>query len=1015
MKKAVGFSLILLAAIAFLAGCGKDPVVIARIDDAKHAAIGVMTGSTGETITLSRLPTAQVKSFDDIMDAVAAMKSGQIDAIVTSYSTALQISKKNRELALLPEPLAYEDTAIALRKGHGELLATLNRILLELKSDGTLESLDKRWLKTDLSPYEERDIALPDTGEPLKIGVSATREPFSFIDKQGRVTGHDGELARIIGAKLHRPVEFSNMKFMALIPALQSGKIDLIVTGMTATENRRKFVDFTQPYYANAQVMLVRNLASATPPPSPSASGNAKPDDEISTLAQIDGKRIGVLGGSAGDLAARKHFPGATFQVFTASADAALAVKTHKADAFVYDKSVLLNLAEKNPELVILDEPVDKLEVAAAIGKDNAALLAEINGVLSELKKEGVLQRLRAKWIDSNHALTPPIPPLTGTDRRGTLRMGTCATIEPFSFLANGKPTGLDIELSQWMGERLGKKIQVVDMNFESLIPALQSGKIDFALSNFNVTEERKKLVLFSLPYVENDISALVRRPPLPGLAAEREPAVKQADLARRQDLKLASVADLKDQRIGVLVGSAHDTYATKHYPHATILQYKTPADVALAVKSGKVDAALFDAEPLREILRQDDTLGLLGDSLFSFSVGVGFKKDNETLKDQFNRFLSQIKQNGVHGDMVHRWMEKGEASMPAIENAKSNGVIVAGVSDVGLPFTAVKDNRLVGFDIELSERFAASLGKELKLANMDFGSLIAAVSAGKVDWISSSIYVTEERKKQIHFSDPYYEMGTRVFALKDHIAAYEAASNAPSGSPSFPARLANSFYGNLIQENRYLLIWDGLKTTVVISVFSTLFGTLLGALVCFMRMSKRTVLNLPARIYINILRGMPVLVLLMLIFYVVFASVNINAVLVAIIAFGMNFGAYSCEIFRSGIEGIDKGQSEAGIAMGFTPFKTFLYIVLPQTVQRILPVYKGEFISLVKMTSIVGYIAVQDLTKASDIIRSRTFDAFFPLVMVAILYFVIAWVLMLSLEYLERITAPQYKRRKAA
>ena len=108
--------------------------------------------------------------------------------------------------------------------------------------------------------------------------------------------------------------------------------------------------------------------------------------------------------------------------------------------------------------------------------------------------------------------------------------------------------------------------------------------------------------------------------------------------------------------------------------------------------------------------------------------------------------------------------------------------------------------------------------------------------------------------------------------------------------------------------------------------------------------------------------------------------------VLVAVIAFGMNFAAYVSEIFRTGIEGVDKGQTEAGIAMGFSRAQTFLHVVLPQTVRRILPVYKGEFISLVKMTSIVGYIAVQDLTKASDIVRSRTFDAFFPLVMVAVL-----------------------------
>ncbi len=229
----------------------------------------------------------------------------------------------------------------------------------------------------------------------------------------------------------------------------------------------------------------------------------------------------------------------------------------------------------------------------------------------------------------------------------------------------------------------------------------------------------------------------------------------------------------------------------------------------------------------------------------------------------------------------------------------------------------------------------------------------------------------------------------------------------------SFFASFVRSFQSNIMQENRYLLILDGLKTTIIISVFSTLFGTLLGALVCFMRMSRNRAMSLIAKAYISVLRGTPVLVFLMLMFYVVFASVDVNPVLVSVIAFGMNFAAYVAEIYRAGINSIDKGQTEAGIAMGFTRVTTFLFIVLPQTVLRILPVYKGEFISLVKMTSVVGYIAVQDLTKASDIIRSRTFDAFFPLVMVAILYFSISWVLTLSLEYVERLVDPKSTRKQ--
>lgn len=1000
------FLLACLLALVVTGGCGKREKVIINFADAQDARIGVMTGSTGEAVAFKRFPKAQVKSFDDIMDAVAAMKSGQLDAIITLFPAALQVSKKNQELRLLPEPLDREDTAIAIKKGNDQLLADVDRIIGDLKSDGTLESMKKRWLKTDLAPYEELDIPQSREGKVLRVGVSATREPFSFVDRDGRVTGHDGELARIIGARLRRPIEFSDMKFMALIPALQSGKIDLIVSGMTASDERKKSVNFTRPYFANSQVMIVKNATAATTS-GHSPAGITNKSGEISQLRQLGGKRICVLSGSAGDMAARKHFPGAQFQVMTTAADAALAIKANRADAFVYDKSVLLNLAEKNPQLVILDQAVDKLEVAVAIRKDNSTLLSDINKALRELKAEGALQRLRTKWVDSHSALPPPLPPINSAPNKGVLRMGTCATIEPFSFQSNGVYTGLDIELSRLISERIGKKIRILDMNFEGLIPALQSGKIDIALSNFNVTEERKKLVSFSLPYIENDISALVRR----SVATCSGSAAAQNDRAR-----LSSVADLKDKRIGVLLGSVHDTYVMERLPNATAQQYKSLPDLLLAVRSGKVDAGFYTRESLGEILRNDKELGVLVDSLFSSPIGIGFTKGNDQLREKFNAFLRQIRENGVYDDMFDRWIKKGNTRMPKVDNPKSNGLLVIGiVSDKGLPFTVVRDNKLIGFDIELSERFAAFLGKEAKFDDMEFGSLIAAVSTGKIDMIASTLMFTEERKKKVDFSDPYCELGASVFALKKNIATNDNAEDTNSVPPSLLAGIANSFQSNIIQEKRYLLIWDGLKTTVIISVFATVLGSLLGALICFMRMSKATLLKLPARVYISILRGTPVLVLLMLIFYVVFASVNISPVLVAVIAFGMNFAAYVAEIFRSGIEGVDKGQTEAGIAMGFTKVATFLHIVLPQTVRRILPIYKGEFLSLVKMTSIVGYIAVQDLTKASDIIRSRTFDAFFPLVMVAILYFLISWILMQSLEYLERRTDPKLKRRRAA
>src|SRR6185436_1765914 len=149
---------------------------------------------------------------------------------------------------------------------------------------------------------------------------------------------------------------------------------------------------------------------------------------------------------------------------------------------------------------------------------------------------------------------------------------------------------------------------------------------------------------------------------------------------------KLTHVDDLKDRRVGALLGSAHVDYVRKTWPRATLLQYGSPADLLLAVKTGKVDAALSDAEALREILRQDDTLGALGDTLFSFPEGVGFSKENTRLREQFNRFLAELKKSGVHADMVDRWMERNVTDMPVLRNPGTGGELVVGISDGTLP-----------------------------------------------------------------------------------------------------------------------------------------------------------------------------------------------------------------------------------------------------------------------------------------------------------------------------------------
>ena len=212
---------------------------------------------------------------------------------------------------------------------------------------------------------------------------------------------------------------------------------------------------------------------------------------------------------------------------------------------------------------------------------------------------------------------------------------------------------------------------------------------------------------------------------------------------------------------------------------------------------------------------------------------------------------------------------------------------------------------------------------------------------------------------------------------------------------------LAESFTNNLMAEDRYRMILDGLQVTLLITLCAAVLGTILGGLVCFCRMNRRAWLRQVAKVYIDLMRGTPVLVLLMLMYYVVMAPLDATGIVVAIVTFAMNTAAYISEMLRTTIQSIDRGQTEAGLALGFTQRQTFFKIVLPQVVRAVLPVYQGEIVSLLKGTSIVGYIAVSDMTRASDLIRSRTFDAFFPLIVTAIIYFLMAWLIGLMLQSL--------------
>ena len=219
---------------------------------------------------------------------------------------------------------------------------------------------------------------------------------------------------------------------------------------------------------------------------------------------------------------------------------------------------------------------------------------------------------------------------------------------------------------------------------------------------------------------------------------------------------------------------------------------------------------------------------------------------------------------------------------------------------------------------------------------------------------------------------------------------------------------LKSSFISNFIDDNRWRYITDGLKITLLVPVFAVLIGVVLGFLIAIVRTThdktgKLKILNAICKVYLTVIRGTPVVVQLMIIYFIIFGSVDISKVVVAIVAFGINSGAYVAEIFRSGIMSIDNGQFEAGRSLGFNYAQTMMYIVMPQAFKNVLPTLCNEFISLLKETSVSGYIALQDLTKGGDIIRSRTYDAFMPLIAVALIYLAMVMIFTKLVSLLER------------
>ncbi len=463
------------------------------------------------------------------------------------------------------------------------------------------------------------------------------------------------------------------------------------------------------------------------------------------------------------------------------------------------------------------------------------------------------------------------------------------------------------------------------------------------------------------------------------------------------------TLSDLKGASIGVQLGTTSDVLSSeleKKGNGTHVERFTKGADAVQALRQGKIDCMMTDEAPAKAFQRVNPSLSILPEAFDESGMAICVAKGNEVLLNELNDAIHRLQENGTIDSIVNRHMVNHQAvayQYPAKGAEHHGGKRVRFATNATFePFEYYQAGKIVGIDVDVAHAIGDVIGADVEIVDMEFDAIITSVQTGKADAGIAGITVTPERKKNINFTDTYTTVKQVVVVDNGEDVALQKAG------------FIDKFKSCFVTDGRYQYLVKGLCNTLIITLFAILLSVFLGTVIAFVRSTHERqgnlrLLNALCQVYLTIVRGTPTMVQLLIIYYVVFASTDVNKILVAVIAFGLNSAAYIAEVIRSGIMSVDRGQLEAGRSLGLSYSKTMRLIILPQAFKNVLPAMGNELITLLKETSISGYIGLVDLTKGSDIIRSITYEAMMPLGAVACIYLLIVFALYMGVQKLEK------------
>ena len=992
---------------AVLAENASDPAGTLSLSSLKGKRIGVQTGQTFDKMVLEVLPDAEIVYVNSKADLINSLLTKKIDSYAVDEPVIKTQMRENDKISYIPEYLStFEFGYVFPKTDEGEKLRTqFSEFIRRIRTDGTIDEIEDKWMNPDQSQWTLPDYAsFPAPNGKLTMATEALYAPFTFI-YNNEIVGYDIDIAARFCEAYGYGLKIKDMDFSGIIPSVQSEKSDFGGAGITITAERAESVLFSEPNYSGGTVLAI--LKENTEKTYDSKQENPEIRNGVyKSFSELSGKKIGVQTGAGFDKTVLDVIPDAKIVYLNNKADLVNSLLAFKIDGFVVDEPVAEIIAGENSNLTYIPDYLEAFDFGYVFPKndDGEDLCDEFSEFLEDIKEDGTLEEIEKRWFSDDESGKSISDYKSFPAPNGTLRLAVEALYEPFCYIANNQIVGYDIDIAVRFCEANGYGLEIHDMSFDAVLPAVQTGKADFGGSGINITPERAESVLFSEPNYSGGTVMVVLRE-------------EEADEDEMPEF--TTFSELNGKTVSMLNGAPFEEMLhSKGTEAGQFTYYNNMPDVILALISGKTDAFITNSAVAKLLANRNEELAQFPENLEETMFGFAFAKgspEREIWQAAYDTIPEKTKL-----DLWKKWTGSDESKkvLPNQDWPGANGTVTVAACDTLEPMSYKgKDGELIGFDEEIILLMAKELDVHVNFIGMEFSVILSSVQSGKALFGTGSIMITKERAESVDFL-PYYPAAfvllvrTAEFAEKINTPTVSKLDTDKSGFSEAWESIKSSFEKTFIREDRWKLFLEGIRNTLIITVLSVIFGTILGFILFMLCRNGNPLANRITGICTWIVQGMPGVVLLMILFYVIFGSVAIDGIVVAVIGFTLTFGASVFGLLKIGVGAIDTGQYEAAYALGYSNTRTFFRIILPQAIPHVMGAYKGEIVGLLKATAIVGYIAVQDLTKMGDIVRSRTYEAFFPLIAVTIIYFILEMILGTIIQGININIDPKRRKR---